>query len=269
VEPKPVERRLVFGQVAEEYDRHRPTYPEAVIDRLVSFARAGGGGRAGRALEVGAGTGKATVAMAARGVAVTAVEPSSAMAAVARRNTSGYPDVTIVESDFERWDAGGETFPLLYSAQAWHWVDPAARYVRGRLALEPGGTLVALWNIPAWRPDDPVRAALSDVYRATVPDLRPDGPLHPDNHTEGTDEDWHAEIARAERFADPTVSDYPWSIDYDATQYVGLLSTLSENRLLEPAPRAALFDAVAAAIDAHGGTVHMPMTAHVCTARAV
>ena len=66
--------RLVFGQVAERYERVRPSYPQALVDEVVELAVGG------PALEVGAGTGKATVMFARRGLTVHAVEPSAEMA---------------------------------------------------------------------------------------------------------------------------------------------------------------------------------------------
>lgn len=82
------EQRLAFGQVAQVYDRVRPSYPPVVIDAVLDFA---GVRYDGRILEVGAGTGKATTLLADRGLAVLALEPDPAMAAVARMNCAGYP----------------------------------------------------------------------------------------------------------------------------------------------------------------------------------
>ena len=80
------EQRLVFGEVAELYDRHRPAYPGVVVDDLIGLAALGPGALV---LEVGAGTGKATAMFAQRGIRVLAVEPSAEMAVVARRLFEG------------------------------------------------------------------------------------------------------------------------------------------------------------------------------------
>jgi SAM-dependent methyltransferase len=144
-------RRLVFGEVAGLYDRARPGYPASLIDDLVTWAQPGAG-----ALEIGAGTGKATRRLAARGVAVLGIEPSSEMAAYARVATAPLGNVEIVESEFERWQPDGVTFPLAYAAQAWHWVDQESGYAHGRAALAADGHLVAFWNRPAWGETDAV-----------------------------------------------------------------------------------------------------------------
>lgn len=198
-------RRLVFGDVADLYDRHRPTYPPGLVDDLIAGADIPAGGRV---LEVGAGTGKATELFAARGVAVLAIEPSAGMAGIARRKFAGDPNVTVVECDFERWDPAGERFGLLYSAQAWHWIDPEARYALARRALRPGGLLAAFWNRPAWAPS-PLRDALLAVYAELAPELSADRAMHPaHSRPESDDQDWVTELAQVSEFAGPTSRTY-------------------------------------------------------------
>jgi SAM-dependent methyltransferase len=257
-------RRLVFGEVADLYDRHRPSYPSALVDDLIELAGVAPGERV---LEVGAGTGKATGLFATRGIAVLAVEPSPGMAEVARRNCVAYPRVEIVQSDFEHWEPAGQRFPLLYSAQAWHWIDPQLRYLRARAALRDGGLLAAFWNRPAWG-RSAERQALLAAYRTIAPDMPTDGPLHPANPSPEGEDDWPGEIAGVTGFADPTVRRYPWRVDYTADEYVGLLGTLSEFRLLDEEPRGRLLRAVGEIVGEHGGRLTMPMVTRVNLARA-
>jgi SAM-dependent methyltransferase len=257
-------RRLVFGEVAGLYDRARPGYPAALIDDLVTWAQPGA-----RALEIGAGTGKATRLLAARGVSVLAIEPSAEMAACARVATESVGDIEIVESDFERWRPEGVTFPLAYAAQAWHWVDQESGYAQARAALAPGGHLVAFWNRPAWG-DTELRRALSEAYRRTVPQLPPDGPMHPDNPgVVGAEASWAQAIAATNGLTDPSERVYGWSLHYTADDYVGLLGTMSEVRLLGDADRQALLQAVGETIERHGGRLTMPMATRASIARAV
>jgi SAM-dependent methyltransferase len=257
------ERRLVFGEVADLYDRHRPAYPDRLIEDLVALAGLDG---SQAVLEVGAGTGKATLMLASRRIPVVAVEPSAEMAAVARRNCSAYADVQIEQSDFERWDPRGRCFPLLISAQAWHWVQPEAGYAKARAALSQHGILAAFWNRVAWDRSD-LREALLDAYQQAAPELATDGPMHPANRCPDGDADWEGEIADVEGLADAEIRYYEWEQDYSADDYVGLLATTSEIRLLAEAHRTTLFAAVTAVIDAHGEPVTLPMRTRLCLAR--
>ena len=256
-------QRLVFGEDAEAYEASRPSYPDALIDDLVAWA-----GPERRALEVGAGTGKATRLLAARGVAVLAVEPSSEMAAVARRATATTPGVEIVVADFEQADLHGRRFPLVYAAQAWHWVDRPAGYVKARAALQPRGRLVVFWNRPDWR-GSTMRDALDDVYERIVPDL-PDGPSYPRGREDlDAGAAWEQEIATAEGFADPEVRRYDWALRYSADGYAALVATHSDIRMLDAERRRALLEAIRDAIRDHGGMLELPMYVRACMARAV
>jgi SAM-dependent methyltransferase len=259
-----VPRRLVFGEAADLYDLHRPTYPPALVEDLIQDARWGAGQRI---LEVGAGTGKATTLFAARGVPVLGIEPSPRMAAIARRNCAAYPDAEIVESDFERWDPGGETFPLVYAAQAWHWIDPELRYVRARRALTDGGGLALFWNRAAWGRSE-MRDALISVYERIVPDMPTTGTMHPARSTADDHEDWASELSAAPEFTDPVLRTYSYSLERTAAAFAGLVATLSETRLLQQEVRRRLIDAIRDTIDERGGTITVPMVTHLHLARA-
>lgn len=258
------ERRLVFGEVAELYDRYRPAYPEQLVDDLVRLADLAGGQTV---LEVGAGTGKATAMLAARGLAVLAIEPSEEMVAVARRKFAAYPQVQIELSDFENWDPADRRFPLVFSAQAWHWVNPDVGYTRARSALSPGGLLAVFWNRPRWD-KCAMRGELLAAYERATPHLPPDGPMHPSNVSVDGDGDWERSIAATAGFVDADVRTFEWCERYSASEYVGLLTTTSEVRLLDEDHREALIVAVKATIESLGGLLILPMTSRLCLARS-
>jgi SAM-dependent methyltransferase len=257
------ERRLVFGEVAELYHAHRPAYPERVVDDLVDMA---GLDRREAVLEVGAGTGKATAMFAARGIPVVAIEPSEEMAEVARRTCSIYADVRIERSDFETWDAAGRRFPLLFSAQAWHWIQQPAGYAKASSVLAPGALLAAFWNRPLWARSD-LRAVLLAVYEQTVPELETlDGSLHPGRTFPEGEENWEQAIAAADGLTSAEVRDYEWQQDYSADMYVALLNTHSAIRVLDKERRSELFRAVAEVIRSNGDRLTLPLVTRLCTA---
>jgi len=257
------EQRLVFGEVAELYDQHRPTYPDRLIDDLVALAELDG---SEAVLEVGAGTGKATVMFAARGIPVVGVEPSGEMAAIARRKSAAYRGVEFEQSDFERWDARGRRFPLVFSAQAWHWVAQPAGYAKARGVLSPHGLLAPFWNRIAWDRSD-LRAQLLAAYERAAPDLSSVTPMHPANLCPDADQDWEAEIAGIEGLTGAEVRYYEWEQDYTTEEYIGLLETTSDIRLLDEGRRTELFAAVADAIDQQGRPLTLPMGTRLCLAR--
>lgn len=225
------EQRLVFGEVAATYDDVRPGYPAALIDDVLAFA-----GSPSRALEVGAGTGKATLAFAARGVRVLAIEPSAEMAA----QLTPHPLVAVVQASFEDWEPPAR-FPLMFSAQAWHWVRPEVARSKPRSCLDPGGVLALFWNRPQWA-DAALREALDAVYERLEPDLHERAPGYWGDRGRAADDERAAELR--ETYGALDVRTYEWVEPYSAERYRRLLSTQSNHRLLPPERIDALLDAV-------------------------
>ena len=255
------DQRLAFGRVADLYDRARPSYPPAVVDELLDFAKLR---PPATILEVGAGTGKATVLLAQRGFAVLGLEPSHEMAALARAKCATYPGVEIIETEFERWHPR-EQLPALVCAGAWHWISPALRYQLAGGALSQGGTLAAIWTFPDWK-RCPLRAALSDAYRRAAPELVADFPMHPDSQPTRLAGDWRSEISNSEGFTGPVVTTHTWSQLYASAEYTALLRTHQDHILLEDPQRDELLTAVAQRIDRAGGELRMPFSTLLCLA---
>lgn len=252
-------RRLAFGRVAELYDEARPGYPDPAIDAIVLAAALP---PSGSLYEVGAGTGKATVLFAGRGYGVTAIEPSAAMARVGRDRCTRYSAVEFVESDFEHWRPP-ERRRLVFSAQAWHWIDPKLGYERAADALLPGGTLAAMWNFPDW-PRCALQPELSAAYLTHAPELRSDFPMHPDSRPERLDT-WRTGAHSSRWFAAPAVEGFRWTQPYRTDAYIRLLRTHQDHILMDPARRAPLLDAIAATIEGAGGGFELPIVTWVCT----
>ena len=257
------EQRLVFGEVAELYDRHRPAYPDAVVDDLIELA----GLRAGsHVLEVGAGTGKATSMFAARGMRVLAVEPSTEMAGVARRVCAGYDGVRIEQTDFERWDPAGREFRLVFAAQAWHWVDPEVGFAKAASVLRPGGVLAAFWNRAVWARAQ-LRDAILDAYKRAAPEILAEtDPIHPGSVLPADNEEWRRAVAATGGLSAADVRDYEWTQTYSGADYAALLDTHSTIRVLDSERRSALLDAVANAIEENGDELILPFLTRLCLA---
>jgi SAM-dependent methyltransferase len=234
---------LIFGEVAELYDRSRPSYPDALVDDALAVAP-----DSPHVVDVGCGTGRAARLFAARGLTVTGIEPSAAMAAVARRACADLPSLTIIETRFEDWDARAASAGLVTCAQAWHWLDPAVRVVKAAELLVPGGVLAVFWNGP--RPEaTSLRPALDEVYKRWAPSLVETSVLmHPPMGDRWDD------IAASELFESAEARTYDWTVRYTTAEYTGLMQTHSDHRLLAPDRLAALVDAVAVVIDGAGGS---------------
>lgn len=141
-------RELAAAYAAQggDYDRLRPGYPEAAVDCIVAAAPA-----VADAADLGAGTGKLAWALAARGLHVTAIDPSQPMleAALAARPADlpqGAGTVSVREAAAEATGLPDASVDLVTAAQAWHWFDVAATCTEVARILRPGGVLALVWN---------------------------------------------------------------------------------------------------------------------------
>jgi trans-aconitate methyltransferase len=250
------ERRGVFGEAAEDYEKARPGYPAELVTDVLAAAGPG------PALEVGAGTGKATEAFAARGIDVTCIELDPRMASVLRAKVRA----TIVVGPFESWRPD-RAYGLLYSAQAWHWIDPKRRVDLAHAALAPGGLLALFWH-GAMLGDAELHAALAQVdARHGLAEehtahrwLAQDHPVRPG--------DYAPELAQLDnRFTAVETHRYPWRQTYSSAAYRQYLLTTSLYRMLSPDAREAALRDTVAAIDAHGGSAEVTVHTDLALAR--
>jgi SAM-dependent methyltransferase len=215
--------KVTFESVADRYHAARPDYPEELFDELVAAASLLPGARL---LEVGCGTGKATLPLAERGFAITALELGPDLAATAQGNLAGYELVDVVQQAFETWQPpDGDGFDLVYSATAWHWIDPAAGYLRAWQALRPGGHL-AVWAAEHVLPvadGDPFFRQIQDVYDE-IGEGVPPGTEFP---VPGSIRTHVAAIEGSGLFAVTRAREFIWSRQYTAEEYIALLGTFS------------------------------------------
>ncbi|MER5939491.1 class I SAM-dependent methyltransferase [Streptomyces sp. NPDC001928] len=240
-----------FDEDAELYDRARPGYPPELYDDLAELAGVGPGSRV---LEVGCGTGQATVPLAGRGCRITAVEAGARMAAVARRNLAGYPAADVVTARFEDWPLPREPYDAVVSATAFHWIDPAVRMAKAADALRPGGALAVVRTQHVHGGTEEFFVEVQRCYErfdpATTPGLR----LPAAVDIVGSD---HAEeVARSGRFGPTVFRRHERDLTYTTSEYLEVLRTYSGHRALPDEARAGLLGCVAGLIDGrYGGRI--------------
>ncbi len=211
-------RALSFGVMAEAYERFRPGYPVELFEMVMTYA-----GRPVRAaLEIGAGTGKATRLFAQQGVAVTATEPDAAMLAELVKHVPA--NVKTVRAAFEDLRPG-ESYGLVYAGAALHWTNPEGRWSRMAGLLEPGGVFASFGG-PAGQLVDP--AVQEAVRAARAPFLESDEVPSPDGTPAEQDMHWPGtELRRSEWFDDVQQFVIKRRLTMSARNYVGHLSTIS------------------------------------------
>jgi SAM-dependent methyltransferase len=238
--------RTTFEEVPELYERARPTYPAHVFDDLVAFAELP---EAARIVEIGCGTGQATLPLAERGYHIRCLELGERLAAVARRKLAAFPAVEIINAPFESWEPPDAGFDAVVAFTSFHWIDPGLRYEKSASLLRNAGVLAvvaAQHVLPA--DGDPFFAAVQEDYDAVVPDeekTKAGPPLPPDAIG-----DLSGEIEESGLFRNVAVRRYVWEVIYTADEYIAVLNTYSGHRVLDDEARRRLFERIHRRIDA-------------------
>lgn len=250
---RPAELARTFDRIPEGYEA-RPGYPTEVFDVLVER----GALRDGAAvLEIGPGTGQATLPMLELGATVTAVEPGAGLARRLVERTAGRA-VQVMVSTFEDAPLPEAGFDLVASATAFHWVDPTIGPAKCAQVLADRGWLALWWTI--WgdpgRPD-PFHDALQPVLKAKAPHL-----LEPD----ATPRAYVSDLAaRAQRvgatgaFGPISHQTLHWEAEHDPFALRRLFATFAGwIALPDPVQSELLDDVERLARDDFGGTVRRP-----------
>jgi SAM-dependent methyltransferase len=281
--PESTARRYgqVFDEVAAEYDRHRPAYPDELIDRACRVAGIGSGDRV---LEVGCGSGQLTRGLVARGLHVTVLEPGKSLIALARQNLEGAGEVEFVNAQFEDAFLPRGQFAAVFSASAFHWVDPKVSWQRAADVLVRCGTLALVQYCgleePRSKPDQ--EAALAAI-RKIAPDIAANWPVYRDlDATLAGMEQRRGNVSAVwawfgsydieqdyagRLFGDVQVAVMPKLVEHTSDQLNALLRTMSFYARLSPAQRHALEREYQAIYERLGRPIRASTVAALVTAR--
>jgi SAM-dependent methyltransferase len=268
----------VFNEIAVEYDRNRPAYPDLLIDQACEVA---GIGEGDRVLEIGCGTGQLTRSLLARGLRVTALEPGDQLIRVAEENLK---DVKFVHARLEDAELPGESYKAVFSASAIHWVDPDLSWRKIADALAPNGTLALIQYVGLQKQrsvDD--QEALLSIMRRHAGEIAATLPTYRDldctvagvrERRRNVADAWawlgSYDIGRdyaADLFEDLQLATVPTLIEHTADELGGLLGTMSFWARLSTEQREALVNEIHALQERLGRSIRASTLAVLITAR--
>ena len=250
------EKRTHFDEIVTNYDKVRPSYPNALIEDIIKYSAPKKGGFA---VEIGAGTGKATTPIISAGYDVTAVEAGANMAEFLSARFKGRDNFRVIESPFEEVSLEENSYDLLYAGSAFHWVDAEIGCPKAFRLLKKGG-VIALFRynvIPA--DGDPLYEEIQSAYdrhyrsyytqkdrlqRKCAEEL-----LDPDEIARG----FGFRDLGAYGFTDVEMKLYSVIREFGSETLIDSLDTLADHRSLPDSNRTSLYAEVADAVIRHGG----------------
>jgi SAM-dependent methyltransferase len=243
--------RTTFEQVPELYDRARPNYPPEVFDDLAALAQLRS---AARIVEIGCGTGQATLALAKRGFQITCIELGEQLAAVARRKVANFQNVEVINANFESWQPQDAEFDAAVAFTSFYWIAPETRYTKTASLLRERGMLGIVSTKHVLPSDgDDFFVEVQEDYEAVVPDdpstkAGAGGPRAPDAVPDFSDE-----ISASGCFRNVAARRYLWDVIYTADEYIGVLNTYSGHRALDEDTRERLLSRIHRRIESRPG----------------
>ncbi len=255
------EHKYRFDNEAVLYDSIRPKYPEELFEKLIKVAGLQSGAKL---LEIGPGTGQATIPLAKKGYGITAIELGENLAKLAKQNLLPYKNVKVLVGSFENTNLPAASFDLVFVATAFHWIDPAIQFTKPYDLLKVGGHLAIINTVHVSDEADDI------FFKATHPiyNKYDSNNVIPVEHTN--------KIVTLPRisglkpqdgddslFSQVSFDVFPLQIEYSSNQYTDLINTYSPTLAMDRSQRTKFLSELRSLIDNQFGgkiTKHFAMT---------
>jgi ubiquinone/menaquinone biosynthesis C-methylase UbiE len=248
-------KRTHFNDIVEDYDKIRPEYPREIFEDVMKFSNFLTGKSA---IEIGAGTGKATHPFLDAGYDVTAVEIGSNMADFLLKRFNAYKGFNVVVSSFEDAILQESSFDLIYAATAFHWVDAEIGCPKAFRLLKDGGT-IALFRYNAIAGDgDELYEEIQAIYEKHYYSYYKSNTRPIKKSKEDFEKpseiyiSYRFEDLKTYGFKDISMKFYDGYKTYNADEYIVLLETMSDHKCLPNSNKMALYTGIKEAIIKHG-----------------
>lgn len=212
-----------FGEISELYDETRAGYPQELADDVMKLS---GSTHKSKVLEVGCGSGKATIMFAKKGCSVIGLDISDELISIAKEKTNDYPNISYKLGSFEETDFQ-DKFDLIISAQAWHWLDQNTSYDKAYNLLVDQGSLVLFWKYQDTGKSDFVKA-VRELYGVHCSMYPPDF---------GNTDQFERHLS-SDSFKTIMRKEYHSVLKYSAKKYFDFIQTISWGRSLSDSGRA-------------------------------
>lgn len=244
-----MELQWSFNEDAANYDKYRPGYPQKLFDDVISYSQIKAGSKL---LEIGIGTGQATLPFLQLGCRVKGIELGENLSAFVAEKYKGYGNFHVINMDFMSCPVEENSCDLIYCATAFHWLPREEAYLKIMSSLKKGGSVALFWNHPfPNRDDDPSNAASKKIYNK----FRPSGKTQ----KEFGEEDciiMAQELAR-HGFEKVAYRLYKRTRKLNTDEYIHLLNTYSDHRALDPTLKETFESEMRQAVNEAGGTINI------------
>lgn len=237
---------MTFNEDVKNYDRFRPTYTKELFDNIIHYSSLD---KTKEALEIGIGTGQATTPILQTGCSLTAIELGDNLASYCENKFREYDNFTIHNTSFEDYHYAPNSVGLIYSGTAFHWIPEEIGYTKVFDMLKRGGTLALFWNRPSIKKDSTIYNEIQLIYKKYSPTYEPPVEDKQDKYNR------IMESIRKYGFVDLQFKLIHQTRSFNAEDYISLLNTYSDHRVMPKDIRLAFEEEMRATINKHGGVL--------------
>lgn len=260
--PKTMENKNTFQNMIEDYEAARPGYPTELYRDIIEFSALHAGAKI---LEIGAGPGQATEYFVKTRYDITALEISEKQVRFLEDKFSQHRNFHGICSTFEDYSCAEETYDLIFSATAFHWIEPAVGYPKAHALLKQNGVMAVFWHLASIiEPETEMLRNIGDIYRTYAPELD-------DYISREEGEELHlrriAQLQTEGLLCNPVTKIYRWKDEYPTERYLKLMNSHSDFHSIGDDARAAILSQTASYIDRNGGRITIPQEVRLYMAK--
>ncbi len=254
-----MDKRFTFNEDVKNYDEWRPTYCKELYNDIIQYSELN---QNKKAMEVGIGTGQATMPFLMTGCDVTAIELGKKLAEYSKEKFKDYKNFTVYNTSFEDFECNDNSIDILYSATAFHWIPEDIGYPKALKVLKNDGTLALFWNKPfVKREDDLLHQKIQSIYQK----YRPSNSKFIENDTARYNK--ILKTIKSYGFRDLEVKLYHQTRGFNSSDYISLLNTYSDHRSMVASTKQLLYSEIENAILENGNALTVYDTIELYLAR--
>jgi ubiquinone/menaquinone biosynthesis C-methylase UbiE len=236
-----------FNTAYLEYDKWRPTYVTELYKDIFAFKEIN---QSSNVLEIGIGTGQATMPILEKGCSLTAIELGDKLSEYTKQKFSDYKNFNIKNIAFQDLECPPNTFDLVFSATAFHWIPEELGYTKVYEMLKSGGIFARFANHPFKdKEKEELHVAMQKIYSKYMP-----GSVSSEEYSE-EDAQNCADISKKYGFIDVNYKLYHRTRSFNAKEYVSLLGTYSDHIAIEEQKRQKFFSEIEKTIEDFGDNI--------------
>lgn len=236
-----------FNTEAQKYEKMRPGYVPELYDDIFDAVNINADSNV---IEIGIGGGQATLPILKTGCKLTAIEYGENLAKLCYEKFKEFTNFSTVVAKFEDADLDNNTYDLVFSASAFHWVPEEIGYSKVFNILKSGGVFARFANHPYKdKGRDGLNEAIQKIYSVYMRDS------HAPNEYTKQDASSRADIAKKYGFVDISYKLYHRTRTFTSDEYIELLGTYSDHIAIKETTRKKFFSEIKEAIDNFGGKI--------------